>query len=294
MRTARGFLSMAVFAAALAAGGCGDGAEPPEPSAPGAARPRPLAGSLEWALAGPWRSEVERSRDGALHVVESLEFFSLIADDRALELWPGEGGLAAALAAYLKPGRFAVALPEVDKPAPELVALNGSVAARLSDGGAFRGVRLTAFGPKTAPIAPEGSLGLVLSVDDIAALMALGLAEKAFADVFAALAPGGRFGVIEARAAEGAPQDPGAPTGYVQASYVKRLAAEAGFALAAESELNANPKDARDHPFGVWTLPPYRRSAPLGAAPDPEFDHTPYDAVGEPDRMTLLFVKPKS
>jgi len=67
---------------------------------------------------------------------------------------------------------------------------------------------------------------------------------------------------------------------------------EAGFTLAAASEINANPKDTRNHPFGVWTLPPVRRSAPPGQPADPAFDHSKYDAIGESDRMTLKFVKP--
>lgn len=67
-----------------------------------------------------------------------------------------------------------------------------------------------------------------------------------------------------------------------------------GFKLAGTSEINANPRDTKDHPFGVWTLPPTRTSAPQGSnqAPDPDFDHSKFDAIGESDRMMLRFVKP--
>jgi predicted methyltransferase len=78
----------------------------------------------------------------------------------------------------------------------------------------------------------------------------------------------------------------------VQQAYVRQLAREAGFDFAGSSEINANPKDDRDHPFGVWTLPPDRRSSPRDEPPDPRFDHSRYDAIGESDRMTLKFVKP--
>ena len=61
----------------------------------------------------------------------------------------------------------------------------------------------------------------------------------------------------------------------------------------AASEVNANEKDTKDHPFGVDTLPPVRLTAPAGQPPDPEFDRTPYDAIGESDRMTLKFRKPE-
>jgi predicted methyltransferase len=89
-------------------------------------------------------------------------------------------------------------------------------------------------------------------------------------------------------------QDVLAADGYVQQAYVIEMAKEAGFVLAGQSEINANPKDTKDHPFGVWTLPPVRRSSVRGQPADPDFDHAPYDAIGESDRMTLRFVKPAS
>jgi predicted methyltransferase len=122
--------------------------------------------------------------------------------------------------------------------------------------------------------------------------MAAGLAEKAFHDAFAALKPGGVLGVEEHRAKPGGVQDPMAGSGYVQERYVKQIAKEAGFDFAGSAEINANPKDTHDHPFGVWTLPPERRSSPRGQPADPNFDHSKYDAIGESDRMTLKFVKP--
>jgi predicted methyltransferase len=82
--------------------------------------------------------------------------------------------------------------------------------------------------------------------------------------------------------------------GYVAEDFVIAAAAKAGFVLSARSEINANPKDSKDHPFGVWTLPPTRRSAPIGQPPNPAFDHAKYDAIGESDRMTLRFRKPAS
>ncbi len=71
------------------------------------------------------------------------------------------------------------------------------------------------------------------------------------------------------------------------------MAEEAGFRFDAASEVNANPADTRNHPFGVATLPPERRSSPAGAPADPKFDHGPYDRIGESDRMTLRFLKPR-
>jgi len=124
-------------------------------------------------------------------------------------------------------------------------------------------------------------------------MMGAGIAEKAFADAFAALKPGGILGVEQHRADIGNVQDPGATSGYVQEPFVKQLAAEVGFSFIGASEMNANPKDDKDHPFGVWTLPPQRLTAPRGQAPNPEFDGTLYESIGESDRMTLKFRKPE-
>ena len=68
-------------------------------------------------------------------------------------------------------------------------------------------------------------------------------------------------------------------------SYAIKLIEGAGFKLVATSEINANPKDTKDYPGGVWTLPPALR--------DGEEDRAKYLAIGESDRFTLKFVKPR-
>ena len=68
-------------------------------------------------------------------------------------------------------------------------------------------------------------------------------------------------------------------------SSVIAFATKAGFKLVGESDINANPKDMHTWPDGVWTLPPVYR---LG-----DKDREKYAAIGESDRMTLKFVKPK-
>ena len=79
----------------------------------------------------------------------------------------------------------------------------------------------------------------------------------------------------------------------MQEPFVRQLAEEAGFVFVEASEINANPDDTKDHPFGVETLAPRRLTAPMGQPADPEFDRTKYDAIGESDRMTLKFRKPE-
>jgi predicted methyltransferase len=80
--------------------------------------------------------------------------------------------------------------------------------------------------------------------------------------------------------------------GYVSESFVIEAAKRAGLVLDARSDVNANPKDTKDYPFGVWTLLPVRRSSNGGQPPSPTFDRARYDAIGESDRMTLRFRKP--
>ena len=74
-------------------------------------------------------------------------------------------------------------------------------------------------------------------------------------------------------------------TGYVSEAYVKQIADSAGFEFISSSEINANEKDTKDHPEGVWTLPPSFRMG--------EVDRSKFAAIGESDRMTLKFVKPE-
>jgi predicted methyltransferase len=91
------------------------------------------------------------------------------------------------------------------------------------------------------------------------------------------------LGVVEHRAAADVAE--GDKSGYVGEDQVIALATNAGFELAERSEINANPKDSKNHPNGVWTLPPVSR------LPEGE-DGQKYLDMGESDRMTLKFVKP--
>ena len=80
------------------------------------------------------------------------------------------------------------------------------------------------------------------------------------------------------------PQDPKAKSGYVNEDYAIRMIEAAGFRLVAKSEVNANPRDTKDYPKGVWTLPPTYAMK--------DEDRARYAAIGESDRFTLKFVKP--
>jgi predicted methyltransferase len=246
------------------------------------------------AVAGPWRPASDKARDAWRHPVESLTFWGLKPGQTVVEFWPGAGWYTDILAPFLDAtgGKLYVAnLEATDPRATELVE---AYKRKLTDNKKVYGpVEVTAFGPTSGPVAPAGSADLVLFLRNLHNWMAAGIADKAFRDAFAALKPGGVLGIEEHRGLPGAVQDPLAADGYVQQDYAIQLAKEAGFLLSADSEINANPKDDRKHPFGVWTLPPTRLSAPRGQPPKAGFDHAKYDAIGESDRMTLKLVKPK-
>ncbi|MBV8740458.1 MAG: methyltransferase, partial [Sinobacteraceae bacterium] len=115
--------------------------------------------------------------------------------------------------------------------------------------------------------------------------MARGEAERAFASMYRMLKPGGVLGVVEHRGNPAVPQDPQAKSGYVNEDYAIRLIEAQGFRLVGKSQVNANPQDTRDYEQGVWTLPPTYR---LG-----DKDRERYAAIGESDRFTLKFEKPR-
>jgi predicted methyltransferase len=288
-------LCLALAATPLA--GCGrKAAAPPLAGAPSApAGPAPA--SLAWAVAGDWRSAADKGRDAWRHPVETLTFWGLKPGQTVVEFWPGAGWYTDILAPYLAAsgGKLYAAQFQVDAAArPAEAQLADAYAKKLAAMPALYGQpTITAFGATSGPVAPAGGADLVLFARDISCWMAAGIAEKAFRDAFAALKPGGVLGIEENRGVAGGVQDVLATDGYVQEAYVKRLAQESGFTFDGASEINANPKDVKTYPFGAWTLPPWRQSAPKGKPDDPKFDHAKYDAIGESDRMTLRFTKPK-
>jgi predicted methyltransferase len=259
----------------------------------GGSKPDAAPTTLAAAVAGAWRPPADRARDPWRHPRESLEFWGVKPGQTVVEFWPGAGWYTDILAPFLAGTGGKLYAADLQAADPEGREMVEAYRRKLADKPKLFGkVEITAFGPTSGPVAPAGSADVVLFLRNLHNWMAAGLAEKAFRDAFAALKPGGVLGVEEHRADPASVPDVTASSGYVPQAYVAQLGKEAGFELAAESEINANPKDPRDHPFGVWTLPPVRRSSARGQPADPHFDHAKYDAIGESDRMTLKFVKP--
>jgi predicted methyltransferase len=246
---------------------------------------------LAWAVAGPWRIEPER--DQWRNPLQTLLFWGLEGDMTVLEVLPGRGWYTSILAPYVAANGGRLIAAGFDPRGPSL-AQRETLAAWESrftrDRELYGEIQRTVVRPG-APLAPANSVDLAILANSVHTLMAEGIAEYVFRGVAAALKPGGAFGVEQHRAASTGLQDPVAGTGYVQEAYVKALAQEAGLDFVAASDLNANPRDTRDHPFGVWTLPPTLRTSPLGRPDDPNFNTSPFENIGESDRMTLKFRK---
>lgn len=273
------------LAGALAA--CGQRQPPVDPDAP-------PQGSLAWAIAGPWR--LDPDRDEWRHPLQTLLFWGLEGDMTVLQVLPGLGWYTSILAPYLAAngGHLIDASFDPDSGTMAEREVVAAWEARFThDPRLFGNIRRTIVSDTQAStLAPPNSVDLAIFANNLHTLMAKGIAERVLADVFRALKPGGALGIEQHRAASTGIQDPLATSGYVQEAYVKLLAQEAHFEFVAASDVNANPHDTRNHPFGVWTLPPTLRTAPLGRPDNPHFDSARYRAIGESDRMTLKFRKP--
>jgi predicted methyltransferase len=265
------------------------------PQTAASAGPKPAEGTLEWAAAGPWRLEPERDR--FRHPVETLKFFGLKPDMTVVETFPGRGWYTAVIAPFLARGGgrlIAAGFDTISADEAQLATLVEFKAKFQNQPRQFGSVDTAPFSARTTMIDPPGpgQADMALVMRNVHTFMAGSYAPQAFKALYTVLKPGGILGIEEHRAKSTGLQDPQAGTGYVQEEFVKLLAEDAGFKFAGSSEINANPKDTKDHPFGVWTLPPILRTAPLGAPPDSGFDNRKYREIGESDRMTLKFIKP--
>lgn len=246
--------------------------------------PDPL---LDQALAGAWRSPGNIARDPYRHPRETLSFFGIETGQTVVEVTPGGGWYAEILAPWLRTGYVAAVVDPQARPEGRA----RDYAARTKDGletlfaakpAQFSDARVVLYDPKAPVFGPAASADAVLTFRNVHNWRSDGIAEAMFKGFFDVLKPGGVLGVVEHRAAADVPADD--TSGYVGQDQVIALATAAGFRLDDSSEVNANPRDTRNHPNGVWTLPP-------GNNHDAE-DRQMYQAIGESDRMTLRFIKP--
>nr|WP_239556803.1 methyltransferase [Dyella flava] len=241
------------------------------------------AGQLDAVLAGSWRSAPNKARDVYRHPKATLQFFGLQPDQTVIEITPGGGWYTEILAPLLRDnGHYIAAVSGGNggEDQQNAASLRSKFAADSTE---YSKASIVIFNPKAPVLGPAGSADMVLTFRNVHNWAEAGTAEAMFKAFYAVLKPGGTLGVVDHRAAAGASLDAVKDSGYLPTDYVIKLATDAGFKLDAQSEINANPKDTKDYPKGVWTLPP---TLTLG-----DQDRTKYLAIGESDRMTLRFVK---
>ncbi len=268
-------LSFVIVLALLA--GCQSNSDKPDDKAVTATVAPKLPVTLEEALSSSYRQDENRKRDKYRHPSETLQFFGLKPDMNVVEVQPGNGWYTEILAPYLKTsGHYTASSPEGGD--------HHKTDKTWMDTAPADTIMRTTFNPaKKLDIAPPGSADMVLTFRNVHSWMNKGNEKEAFKSFFKALKPGGILGVVEHRA-DPKTKDKKAKSGYVTEAYVIKIAEKAGFKLDSKSEINSNPKDTKNYPEGVWTLPPTLK---LG-----DKDREKYLAIGESDRMTLKFVKP--
>ncbi|WP_396033207.1 class I SAM-dependent methyltransferase [Candidatus Cyanaurora vandensis] len=244
---------------------------------------------LQAAVNNPERVEKNRQRDVYRHPLETLSFFGLRPEMTVLELWPGGGWYTEILApALAQKGQLFVTNFNPEGPAESYLtrsakSLNNRLAARPQ---VFSKVKVAQITPPTDfNLGPANSVDLVLTFRNIHNWEMEGYQDKVYAAVYQVLKPGGIFGVEEHRAKPGLTAAPAqvAKSGYMPEDHVIKSIEAAGFKLVGKSEINSNPKDTKNYPGGVWTLPPTLSQG--------DQDRERYLAIGESDRMTLKFIK---
>jgi predicted methyltransferase len=249
------------------------------------------AAALDLALAGAHRKEADKARDGARHPAAMLAFFGLKNTMTVIEVSPGGGWWTDVLAPVLRDKGTLIAAQNTNVNGTARRSLGATLTRFAATPDVFGKVQLTNYDvTNAAPLGPDNSADMVLVMRHMHGLIGNNLADKALKMYFNVLKPGGVLAVEQHRWPEGKPYPERQESwGYVNNGYIKesdviKMAEAAGFKLAGKSEINANPKDSKDHVNGVWSLPPVLRGG--------DVDKDKFMAIGESDRMTLKFVKP--
>ncbi|MFA5983633.1 MAG: methyltransferase domain-containing protein [Methylococcaceae bacterium] len=245
-------------------------------------------GTLKQAVNDKHRSAENKARDKYRHPLQTLQFFNVKDDMAVVEISPGKGWYTEILAPYLKKhGKLYAAHFSPEIGAPYQKKMRAEFIEKLkANPEKYDQVEVTVLQPpELLQIAPDNSVDRVLTFRNVHNWMSTGQAAAVFKAMHKALKPGGILGVVEHRNSNLKPQDVNAESGYVSEDYVIALARNAGFEFLAKSEINANPKDKKDYPGGVWALPPSLKNAAS--------DEKKYLAIGESDRMTIKFIKPE-
>lgn len=256
---------------------------------------QPVAAQTDAALNAALASSVrddDRARDAERHPAQTLAFFDVKPTQTVIEHAPGGGWYTRILAPYLaeKARYIAVSSPPVDLvPERYRQALATWPQKFPAEAAAYSGVDaddIEAYSSNALPASLDGQVDRVLIVRMMHNLKRWGTLGEELSAYRRVLKDDGLIGIVQHMAPEGMDYaKSGGDKGYLTKSDVVAMMDIYGFELAGESFVNMNPNDNADHPEGVWTLPPTYRMG--------DTDRAKYEAIGESNRMTLLFRKAK-
>ena len=242
--------------------------------------PHTFAHDLKGAIASEDRTPKNVVRDVYRHPYETLDFFGIKPDMTVIELSPGGGWYTEILANYIHyPGTLIAAHFNPDA-GGYYKRGRASFEKKMNSNPMYGRVEIVNI---DSTLAEPNSVDAVLTFRNLHNWLGP-LLDTIFSNSYKALKPGGVFGVVEHRANEGTTLEMMKKSGYVTEEHAITMAKKYGFELVSKSEVNSNPKDIKNYPKGVWTLPPNLRMK--------EEDREKYLEIGESDRMTLLFRKP--
>jgi predicted methyltransferase len=250
--------------------------------------PKDTEAALKEAISGSHRSEENRARDKYNHPKETLMFFGLRADMSVLEVEPGsDGWFTEILAPTLKDDGVYLAT-NFDPNGPEkspLTRVGKAFQAKLDSNPDVYGKVKTVLLTEEYVLGEPDSLDMVVTFRNSHLWKQDKIEDRVYGAMFKVLKPGGVLGLVQHRADAGENPSKSFTKGYLPQPYVIERVEKAGFVFEEESHINANSWDTKDYPKGVWTLPP---SFAQG-----DKDREKYEKIGESDRMTLRFRKPK-
>ena len=242
---------------------------------------------IDKVLAGDHRNPNFIKRDKYRHPKETLEFFGITPEKSVVEITPGYGWYTEILAPLLREkGNYTYASYKLnDGINPFFVKVEKAFIEKMQQNpNVYDKLNWVHFEANNPQLTPGGPVDAVVTFRNVHNWAQAGTTKSMFAGFYKALKPGGVLGLVEHRAIPGTSIENQVKSGYMTEDFVIQMAESVGFRLDAKSEINANPKDTKDHAGGVWNLLPNLRNIA-------DKDKDKMVEIGESDRMTLRFIK---
>ena len=250
------------------------------------------AQSLESVINSKNRTPLYVERDKYRNPLNTLNFFKIKNNMKVIELQPSGGNSPGGwyteiLAPYLKNNGLLIAAHFNPEESEWRAKMRKGYENRIKHDEDFNKIQMAVLSMPPIKLNTDNSVDMVLTFRNLHNWLKAGYLKEVFEVSYAALKPGGIFGVVEHRAPDNYTIDEMHKSGYVSEKIAIQYAERVGFIFEEKAEINANPLDTKDHKYGVWTLPPTLKSANSD-------ERKKYMKIGESDRMTLRFVKPQN